>query len=48
MDEELCCEVESVDLWVAVEGEGGPPMTVEALETKVDTNSFLGFSPTRT
>ena len=22
MDEELCCEVESVDLWVAVEGEG--------------------------
>ena len=26
MDEELCCEVE---------GEGGPPMTVEALETKV-------------
>ena len=24
MDEKLCCEVESVDLWVAVEGEGGP------------------------
>ena len=35
MDEEVCCEVESVDLWVAVGGEGGPPMTVEATETKV-------------
>lgn len=35
MDEELCCEVESVDFWVVVEGEGGPLMTVEALETKV-------------
>ena len=35
MDEELCCEVESVDFWIVVEGEGGPPMTVEALGTKV-------------
>ena len=35
MDEELCCEVESVDFWVGVEGEDGPPRTVEALETTV-------------
>ena len=35
MGEELCCEVESADFWVGVEGEGGPPMTVEALETTV-------------
>lgn len=35
MDEELCCEVESVGFWVVVEREGGPPMTVEALGTTV-------------
>ena len=35
MDGELCCEVESVGFWVAVESEGGPPMTVEALGTTV-------------
>lgn len=35
MDEELCCEVESVGFWVVVEREGGPPMTVEALGTMV-------------
>ena len=35
MDEELCCEVESVGFWVVVESEGGPPMTVEALGTTV-------------
>ena len=35
MDEELCCEVESVGFWVVVERKRGPPMTVEALGTTV-------------